>query len=127
MYKKDMLRDWTSPHLLDYGWYLDYLKENTLPSKFEKHEPRFLQAFRTLEKETPSKKRLEWGKKRGKRQIQEFGLEMQDKEDVPIQSKRKAQLGLAMASFKEVPMTSTQTILAKVEDTILNIQEFHSP
>jgi hypothetical protein len=39
---KDMLRDWTSPHLLDYGWYLDYLKENTLPSKFEKHEPRFL-------------------------------------------------------------------------------------
>jgi hypothetical protein len=34
MYKKDMLRDWSSPHLLDCGWYLDYPKENIL-SKFK--------------------------------------------------------------------------------------------
>jgi hypothetical protein len=24
MYRKDMLRDWTFPHLLDCGWYLDW-------------------------------------------------------------------------------------------------------
>jgi hypothetical protein len=42
MYRKDILRDWTSPHLLDCGWYLDCPKENILPSKFEiweRHEP----------------------------------------------------------------------------------------
>jgi hypothetical protein len=45
MYKKDMLRDWSSPHFLDYGWYFNCLKENILPSEFEiqeKHEPKFL-------------------------------------------------------------------------------------
>ncbi len=44
MYRKDMSRDWNSPHFLDCGWYIDYLKENT-PSKFEiqkKHESRFV-------------------------------------------------------------------------------------
>jgi hypothetical protein len=52
MYRKDMLRNWTSPHLLDYGWYLDYPKENTPPLEFkiqEKHEPRFLQGLGDLE------------------------------------------------------------------------------
>jgi hypothetical protein len=46
MYRKDMLRDWSSPHLLDCGWYLDYPNENTLSLEFgirDKHEPRFLQ------------------------------------------------------------------------------------
>jgi hypothetical protein len=69
MYKKYMLRDWTSPHLLDCGWYLDYPKENTPPSEFEiheKHEPIFLQGLGALEKETPCKKRLEGGGKEGK-------------------------------------------------------------
>jgi hypothetical protein len=62
---------------LDYGWYFECLKENTPPSKFkiqEKHELRFLQGLGTLEKETPSKKRLEGGKRRGKRQILETNL-----------------------------------------------------
>ncbi len=79
MYKKAMLRDWTSPHLLDCGWYLDCLKDNTPPSEFEiqeKHESRFLQGFGTLEKEIVSKKRLEGGKRRGKKQIQESRLEI---------------------------------------------------
>jgi hypothetical protein len=31
---------------------------------------------------------------------------MQDKEDFPIQSQRKVELGLGMASLQEVPMTS---------------------
>jgi hypothetical protein len=39
-----------------------------------------------LEKETPTEKRLEGGERKGKRKNQEFGLEMQDKEDVPTQS-----------------------------------------
>jgi hypothetical protein len=39
-----------------------------------------------LEKETPTKKRLEGGKRKGKRKIQEFGSKMQDDEDVPTQS-----------------------------------------
>jgi hypothetical protein len=54
------------------GWYLDFLKENILPSKFkiwEKHESRFFQGLGALEKETLSKKKLEGGKKRGKKQI----------------------------------------------------------
>ncbi len=52
----------------------------------EKYEPRFLKGLGALEKETPSKKRLERGKRRGTRQVQEFGFEMQHKEDVPTQS-----------------------------------------
>ncbi len=89
MYKKDMLKNWSSPHLLDYGWYLNCPKENILPLKFktrEKHEPKFLQGLRALEKETPTKKRLEGGKRKGKKKIQEFGSKMQDDEDVPTQS-----------------------------------------
>jgi hypothetical protein len=72
MYMKDILKDWTSPHLLDCGWYIDYRKENIPPSKFkiwEKPKLRFLQGFETLEKEKPRKKILEGGKRRGKRQI----------------------------------------------------------
>jgi hypothetical protein len=42
----------------------------------EKYKPRFLKGFRALKKETPSKKRLERGKRRGKRRVQEFGFEM---------------------------------------------------
>jgi hypothetical protein len=52
---------------------------------WEKHEPRFFEGLRAIE-ETSSKKRLEKGKRKGKRQVQEFGFEMQDKEDVPTQS-----------------------------------------
>jgi hypothetical protein len=37
---------------------------------------RFLEGLGVLKKETPSKKRLERGKRRGKRQVQEFGFEM---------------------------------------------------
>jgi hypothetical protein len=40
---------------------------------------------------------LEGGKKRGKKQVQEFGSKMQDKEDVPTQ--REAKLGLVVASL----------------------------
>ncbi len=89
MYMKDMLKDWTYAHLSDCAWYLDYSKENTPTLEFEiqeKHEPRCFQGFGALEKETPSKNKLEGGKRRGNRQVQEFRLEMQDKEDVPIQS-----------------------------------------
>jgi hypothetical protein len=67
---KDMLRDWSSPHLLDCGWYLDFSKENTPSLEFkiqEKHEPRFFQGLGALEKETPTKKRLEGGRRKGKR------------------------------------------------------------
>jgi len=45
MYMKDMLKDWSSPHLLDCDWYLDYLKENTPSLEYEiwkKHESGFL-------------------------------------------------------------------------------------
>jgi len=33
----------------------------------EKYEPRFLEGFKALKKETPSKKKLERGKRKGKR------------------------------------------------------------
>jgi hypothetical protein len=55
------------------------LTENILPLKFkirEKHEPRFLQGVGALEKETPTKKRLERGQRKGKRKIQESRSEM---------------------------------------------------
>jgi hypothetical protein len=45
MYKKDMFRDWISPHFLYYGWYLNCPKENIIPLEFEiqeKHELKFL-------------------------------------------------------------------------------------
>jgi len=42
----------------------------------EKYESRFLEGFKTLKKETPNKKKLEWGKRKGKKQVQEFGFEM---------------------------------------------------
>jgi hypothetical protein len=48
------------------------LKENTPTLEFEirkKHESGFLQGLGALEKETPSKKRLEGGKRRGKKQV----------------------------------------------------------
>jgi hypothetical protein len=44
MYRKDMLRDWSYPHLMDCGWYIDCLKDITFSLNFEiqeKHEPRF--------------------------------------------------------------------------------------
>jgi hypothetical protein len=63
-----------------------------------------------LDKETPSKKKMEGGKRKGKKQVLKSKLKMQDKEDVPIQSQREAKLGLAMASFQEVPLTSIRTI-----------------
>jgi len=53
---------------------------------WEKYEPRFFKGFGGLEKKTPNKKRLERGKRRGTRQVQEFGFEMQDKEHVPTHS-----------------------------------------
>jgi hypothetical protein len=52
---------------------------------WEKHELKFLEWLGAL-KETPSKKRLEKAKRKGKRQVQELGFEMQNKEDVPTQS-----------------------------------------
>jgi hypothetical protein len=67
-----MLRDWTCALFLDCAWHLDCPKENTPTSKFKiwgKHELGFLQGLGALEKETPSKKRLEGGERRGKRQV----------------------------------------------------------
>jgi hypothetical protein len=29
MFKKDLLKNWLASHLLQYGWYLDYPKDNT--------------------------------------------------------------------------------------------------
>jgi hypothetical protein len=52
---------------------------------------------------------------------------MQDKEDVSIQSQREAKLGLVVPSVKEVLVTSIQTIPIEVDDTIIDVQEFHSP
>ncbi len=89
MYHKDMLKDSTFTNLLDCVQYLDCPKENipTLEMEIQdKYELRFLEGFKALKKETRSKKRLERGKRRGKRRVEEFRFEMQDKEDVPTQS-----------------------------------------
>jgi hypothetical protein len=74
MYRKGMLKDWSSPHLLLCGWYLDYLKENTPPLEFEiqeKYEPAFLQDLGTLEKETLTKKIMDRGRRKGKKRMLE--------------------------------------------------------
>jgi hypothetical protein len=42
-----------------------------------------------LEKETPTKKRLEGGKRKGKRKIQEFGSKMQDRKMFPFNPKER--------------------------------------
>ncbi len=122
-----MLKNWTFAHLSDYVQYFDCLKENipTLEMEiWEKYEPTFLEGFRALKKETPSMKRFERGKKRGKSQVQEFGFEMQDNEDVLTQYQREVELGLAMASFQGLPMTSTHIILTKLNDVSIDAQEF---
>jgi hypothetical protein len=70
MYRKDMLRNWSSPHLLLCGWYFDCSKENNFPSKFEirkKYEPTFLHNLGALEKETLTKKRMDRGRRKGKK------------------------------------------------------------
>jgi hypothetical protein len=44
MFCKDLLKDWPTSHLLDYGWYFDYFKDCTPTSKIsfcEINEPRF--------------------------------------------------------------------------------------
>ncbi len=82
----------------------------------KKHELGFLRGLGALKKETPIKKRLEGGKRRGKKQVQESGSKMQDKEDVPTQSQREIKFGLVVASFQEVLVSSIQTIPTKVDD-----------
>ncbi len=122
MYMKYMLRDWTSAHLLDCAWYLDYPKENAPTSKFkiqEIHEPKFLQGHGALEKETSSKKKFKGGERRGKRQVQGFGSKCKIR-SVPTQSQIKTKLGLAVTSFQEVPMISIRTIPTEVNDATIN-------
>jgi hypothetical protein len=100
IYRKDLLRDWSTPLLLNYGWYLDCSKENTLSSKFEiweKYEFEFLQGLGALEKETPTKKRMEGGQEEGKKI--DFRVRMQNKEDVPTESQKEAKLGLGRFVF----------------------------
>ncbi len=43
------------------------------------------------------------------------------------QSQREVKFDLAMPSLQEVPVTSIQTIPTKVDDAIIDIQEFCSP
>jgi len=52
---------------------------------------------------------------------------MQNKEDVPTQSQRKAELDLAMPSLQGVPVTSIWTIPTEVNNAIIDVQEFRSP
>jgi hypothetical protein len=77
MNTKDMLRDWTSTHLSNCAWYLDYEGEHSFIKvwNLRKTWVDFFQGLGALEKETPSKKRLEGGKRRGKIQVQESRLE----------------------------------------------------
>jgi len=48
MFKKDLLKDWLASHLLQYGWYLDYPKDNTptleIPLR-EDIKPYFMEAL----------------------------------------------------------------------------------
>ncbi len=130
MYMKDMLKDWTFAHFSNCVQYLNCPKENILTLQFEiqeKHELGFFQGFGALEKETSSKKRLEGGKRRGKKQVQESKSKMQDKEDVPTQSQREIKFGLVVASFQEVLVSSIQTIPTKVDDATPYVQKFCSP
>jgi hypothetical protein len=52
---------------------------------------------------------------------------MQNKEGVPIQSQRKVELSLAVASIQEVLVTSTRTIPTKVDDAIVDIPKLLIP
>jgi len=52
---------------------------------------------------------------------------MQDKEDVPIQSKKEVDFGLGISSLHKIPMTSIRTIPTKEEDVTLDLLEFRSP
>jgi hypothetical protein len=61
MFCKDLLKDWSSSHLVHYGWYMDYPKDNTPSYKIlfqKRNEPRFQKAI-------VSSAQLERGKKKG--------------------------------------------------------------
>jgi hypothetical protein len=48
MFQKDLFKDWLVPNLFKYGWYFDYLKDNTptleIPLK-ENIEPTFMETL----------------------------------------------------------------------------------
>jgi hypothetical protein len=46
---------------------------------------------------------------------------MQNKEDVPTQSQREAELDLAMPSLQGVPVTSIWTIPTEVDNAIIDV------
>jgi hypothetical protein len=50
MFHKELFKDQSSSHLVNYGWYFDYPKENTPTLEFslhEKNEPRFQEILQT--------------------------------------------------------------------------------
>ncbi len=99
-----MLRDWSSPHLLDCGWDLDYPNENTLSLEFgirDKHEPGFLQGVRALEKETPTKKRLEGGQEEGKEKKNSLHQRCKTRKMFPFNPREKQSLAWAWHLFKK--------------------------
>jgi hypothetical protein len=66
MYMKDILKDWTSTHLSDSTWYLDYLKDNIFPSEFkiwEKHELNFFLRIWNLGEGDTKQEEIGGGKK----------------------------------------------------------------
>jgi hypothetical protein len=102
------------------------LKENTLTSKFkiwEKHELGFHWGLGALEKETPSKKKLEGGKGRELNKFRSLDQRCMTRKMFPFNPKEKQNL----ASLLKVPMTSIRTIPTEVDNMITNIHEFHSP
>ncbi len=80
----------------------------------------------SLREGNTKQEKLEGGKRRGKRQVQESRSKMRE-EDVPTQSQKEVELGLIVLSFQEVIVISTQTIPIEVDDMIVDVQEFHSP
>jgi hypothetical protein len=70
MFYKNLLKDWSSSHLVHCGWYLDYPKDNTPSSKilFQKsNEPTFQKAIvSSSQRERGKNKRTFLGKRMGK-------------------------------------------------------------
>jgi len=84
MYKKKLLKNWTSSHLWDCPWYLDFPKDNIFPYKWEfrkKLDLSYVECLASFEMEaraSDKKKNQDGAKKKGKGRVSDSNVEGED-------------------------------------------------
>jgi hypothetical protein len=101
MYMENMLKDWSSPHLLDCGWYFSCSKENTPSSKFKRNMSwDFFKALVPCRRRyLPKKKRGVGGRER--ETLWSLHQRCRTRKMFPLNSKKKQSLAWAFHLFKK--------------------------